>query len=44
MLSILVRVNLEDLTDAVVVVPLLEDLLLVGGRVTLDQVLKLRQV
>ena len=43
-LCLLVRVEVEDLADAVVVVPLLEELLLVCRRVPLDEVLQLRQV
>ena len=36
--------HLQYLADAVVVVPLLEELLLVGDRVTLDEVLQLWEV
>ena len=43
-LSILVRVDLEYLTDAVVVVPLLQELLLVCWWVAFDEILQLRQV
>lgn len=42
--SLLVGVDLEDLPDAFVVVPLLEKFLAVRGRVTFDQVLQLRQI
>ena len=44
MLRILVRVNLEDLADAVVVIPLLEKLFFVGRWVTFDEVLQLREI
>lgn len=44
MLCVLVRVNLEDLADAVIVIPLLQELLFVRGWVTLDEVLKLREI
>ena len=44
MLGILVWVYLEDLTDAVVVVPLLKKLFFVCWRVTFDEVLQLRQI
>lgn len=43
-LCLLVRVNVKDLTDAVVVVPLLEELFLVCRRVSLDEILKLWEV
>jgi hypothetical protein len=39
MLSLLVWVDLEYLTDAVVMVPLLEKLLFVRGGIALDQIL-----
>ena len=44
MLGLLVRAEVKYLADAVVVVPLLEELLLVGDRVTLDEVLQLWEV
>ena len=44
MLSILVRVDLEDLANAVVVIPLLEKLFFVGRWVTFNEVLQLREI
>lgn len=44
MLSIFVWVDLEYLADAAVVVPLLEKFLLVCGRVTFYEILKLRKI
>ena len=44
MLCILVRINLEDLAYAVIVVPLLQELLLVRRGVTFNEVLQLRKV
>lgn len=44
MLCILVRVNLKDLADAIIVIPLLQKLFFVGRWVTLDEVLQLREI
>ena len=44
MLGLFVRVDLENLTNTIVVVPLLKKLFLVSRWVSFDQVLKLRQV
>ena len=44
MRSLLVRVYVEDLADAVIVVPLLEELFLIRGGITLDEILQLWQV
>jgi hypothetical protein len=44
MLGLFVWVNLEDLTNAIVVVPLLKKLFLVSSWVSLNEVLKLGQV
>ena len=43
-LRVFVWVNLEDLADAVIVIPLLQELLLVRRRVALDEVLQLGQI
>jgi hypothetical protein len=44
MLSLFVWVDLEDLANAIIVAPLLKKFFLVRRRVSLNQVLKLRQV
>ena len=44
MLGLFIWVNLEDLTNAVIVIPLLKKLFLVSSWVSLNQVLKLGQV
>ena len=44
MLRLLIRVNLEYLAGAVVVIPLLKELLFVGRGITLYEVLKLRKI
>ena len=44
MLRVLVRVDLEDLADAVILVPLLEELLFVGRRVTFDEIRQLGEI
>lgn len=44
MVCLFVRVDLEDLPDTVIVVPLLQKLLLVCDGVTLDKILQLGQI
>lgn len=44
MLSLLIWISLEDLANAVIVVPLLKKFFLVRDRVAFDQVLQLRQI
>ena len=44
MVGSFVRIDLKDLTNTVVVIPLLEKFFLVSSRVPFNQVLQLRQV
>ena len=44
MVGLFVGVEVKDLADTVIMVPLLQKFFLVGYRIALDEVLKLREV